>query len=168
VIEVRAARPPDALAVGELHVRSWQQGYRGLVDQNHLDGLRANDKAMASAFERMTPAGRFTQVAVDGETICGMVTTGPARDPEPNVGGVWALYVDPPQWGTGAGRALLTAACALLREDNDEAVLWVADGNVRACRFYERNGWALDGACDTMLIGATPVDTVRYRRALAD
>jgi hypothetical protein len=34
---VRVARPDDAAAVAGVHVRSWQQGYRGLLPDDFLD-----------------------------------------------------------------------------------------------------------------------------------
>ena len=46
--------------------------------------------------------------------------------------------------------------------------LWVLKGNDRARRFYERLGYAHDGAekRDTQTIGS-PLDDVRYRKAIA-
>lgn len=41
---VRAARTDDALAVAGVHVRSWQVGYRGLLPDAYLDGLRAEER----------------------------------------------------------------------------------------------------------------------------
>jgi hypothetical protein len=42
----------------------------------------------------MTPDGPFTQVAVDGNTICGHVTTGLNRDVDLlGSGEIWAIYV---------------------------------------------------------------------------
>ena len=38
VVDVREATAADKMAVAEVHVRSWQQGCRGLVAQGFLDG----------------------------------------------------------------------------------------------------------------------------------
>ena len=51
-----------------------------------------------------------------------------------------ALYVRASVYGTGIGHALCAAALG-----SDPAYLWVLDGNERALRFYERQGFGLDG-----------------------
>ena len=38
---LRPAEPDDAMEVARVHVRSWQAGYRGLLPDAYLDGLRA-------------------------------------------------------------------------------------------------------------------------------
>jgi GNAT superfamily N-acetyltransferase len=48
---------------------------------------------------------------VENEVICGFVTTGPSQDSDlPDVGELWAIYVDPQYWGKGVGRLLVTAS----------------------------------------------------------
>ena len=42
---LRPAEPVDAMAVARVHVRSWQVGYRGLLPDAYLDGLRAEERA---------------------------------------------------------------------------------------------------------------------------
>ncbi len=166
--EIRPATAHDAMGVAEAHVRAWQVGYRGLISQDHLDALRAEDRARRYGFERMDLAGPFTQVAADGGTVCGHVTTGLSRDADlAGAGEIWALYVDPLRWGQGVGRRLLTAGCAqLARQGCGKAGLWVLSGNVRARRFYERAGWRFNGTERTDAIGADLVHEVRYERIL--
>ena len=54
-----------------------------------------------------------------------------------------ALYVRADRWGTGIGYALLEVAIG-----DRAAYLWVLEGNARAIRFYERQGFRLDGTRD--------------------
>lgn len=64
------------------------------------------------------------------------------------VGGGWlhAIHVHPDWLGRGVGQALIAEARASLRELGCvRASLWVIEDNVRACRFYERDGWVLSG-----------------------
>lgn len=165
VIEVRAAVPEDALGAARVHVRSWQSAYRGLIDQDYLDSLEPEVWAARYTFGRrgLQPS---TLVAVDGATICGLVTTGLCRDKDlANFGELLAIYVDPEHMSTGVGRLLIAAARERLRRVGvTSAALWVLDGNVRARRFYERDGWRFDGARRTQTYGSAPVDEVRYRR----
>jgi ribosomal protein S18 acetylase RimI-like enzyme len=169
MLRIRPAVAEDALAVAQAHVRSWQKGYYGLLPQDYLDALNAEERASRYGFEQMSPDGPFTQVAVDGQTVCGHVTTGRSREPDlPGAGEIWALYVDPPSWGRGVGRRLISAGCQqLLDRGHHTAVLWVMAGNLRARSCYEQAGWHEDGTQRTDAIGEHPVHEVRYQTALS-
>jgi hypothetical protein len=45
-------------------------------------------------------------------------------------------------------------------------VLWLLEGNARAARFYERDGWAVTGERRTEVAWGIAVDELRYARAL--
>jgi ribosomal protein S18 acetylase RimI-like enzyme len=83
-----------------------------------------------------------------GDAVVGFVTFGPSRDPDTmGMGEIYALYVDPGRYEGGVGRMLMAHARQRLKEQGFEAaVLWVLRGNERAASFYEREGWAADGA----------------------
>jgi GNAT superfamily N-acetyltransferase len=165
VIEVRAAVSADADEVARVQVRSWQSAYRGLIAQDYLDGLRPEVFANRYTFGRVGLRMPSTLVAVDDSAICGLATTGLGRDIDlPNFGELMAIYVDPTYMRTGVGRLLMLAARERLRLVGvTGAALWVLDGNVRARRFYERDGRGFDGACRTVAFGGLPVEQVRYR-----
>lgn len=167
MVEVRVATADDAMAMAQAHVRSWQAGYRGLIAQDYLDGLRPAEWARRYSFDPER-GGRHTLVAVDGDVLCGHVTFGRSRDDElADSAEVWALYVDPPRWGTGISSALMFAACArLTKAGHEHAFLWVLSANARARRFYERMGWSTDGSERADVIGGTTVDEVRYVTSL--
>jgi ribosomal protein S18 acetylase RimI-like enzyme len=164
VVEVREATAADKVAVAQVHVRSWQQGYRDLIAQDFLDGLRPEDMATRYAFEGTDPRGLHTLVAIDDEAIRGHITIGRSRDEHVGDSGeIWALYVDPPYWGAGVSHALLVAGCSRLRQAGyQKAFLSVLATNMRARRFYERNGWTTDGVEQTDVLGGVSVQTVRY------
>jgi GNAT superfamily N-acetyltransferase len=80
------------------------------------------------------------------------------------VGELYAIYVTPDAWGTGAGRGLMAAHLERLRSAGfEEAVLWVLDDNPRARRFYEAAGWTTDGAAKDYELLGTRATIVRYR-----
>jgi len=81
------------------------------------------------------------------ETIAGFTTFGPSRDADlPGLGEVYALSVDPARYRAGVGRQLMAEARRRLRALGfTAALLWVLEGNDRATRFYEREGWRPDG-----------------------
>src|SRR5215469_12406466 len=143
---IRSARVQDVPQMARVHVRCWQETYRGLMSDAVLD-----DPGLPAARERMwsdiLTNARFRQnqvaVAERHEELVGIAMSGPSR----NIAVAWAkqlyvLYVYAADHGTGAGRALLEAVI-----DPEESVaLWVADPNPRAQAFYRKHGFVADGA----------------------
>jgi GNAT superfamily N-acetyltransferase len=150
-VRVRDAVGTDAAGVAAVHVRSWQVGYRGLLPDDLLDGLSVEERTRAWR-ERLTAGGpdSFTLVADEDEGVLGFCTVlTPSRDAGATAATaeIGALYVDPSRWRTGIGASLLSAAVRRLHDDGwDEATLWVFDENDRARSFYDRLGFAPDGA----------------------
>jgi len=172
MVTIRPEHPDDLDAVAALHVRAWQAGYAGILPAAVLDALSAPAWAERRR-ERRAGGTVHTLVATDGP-VAGFVTLGPYREkPEPGVGEIYAIYLEPERVGTGVGRALMTAALDELRARGFRTVrLWVLEANHRARRFYERAGFAPDGS-RAVYEGALPgggdrlaLDAIRYARAL--
>ena len=168
LVLLRTAQPTDAVAVAEVHVRSWQRGYVGLLPDEHLDALRAEDRAQHYTFGDSNPLTPATIVAIEAEAICGFATIGASRDRDREGSGeLLALYVDPDRWGLGIGRTLIEEARSrLVHQGYTSASLWVLDGNQRAERFYVIDGWEPDGARRRDQIAGVAVDEIRYARSL--
>jgi len=165
---LRTAQPTDAVAVAEVHVRSWKDGYRGLLPDEYLDALRPEDRAKHYTFGDPDPLKPATIVAIEAGAICGFATVGPSRDRDGEGSGeLLALYVDPGRWGVGIGRALIEAArTRLAHEGYESASLWVLSDNRRAERFYAIDGWEPDGTRRHDQIAGLTVTENRYRRSL--
>jgi GNAT superfamily N-acetyltransferase len=165
---LRPAVPDDAMAVARVHVRAWQVAYRGLMPDDYLDRLRAEDRAQRYDFASGEAARPRTLVAVEADAILGFATISPARDEDvPGCGELCALYVEPGWWSRGIGRALASEARSELhRLGFAKAVLWVVAGNARAEQFYRADGWTPDGLHRARQIWNASVDTVRYSRVL--
>jgi GNAT superfamily N-acetyltransferase len=151
-MRIRRATGADAGAIAGVHVRSWQAAYRGLVPQDHLDGLDPADRRpmWEHLLAQTAWPGRGVLVA---ETVGGIVGfTGflPTRDKDLDpaaVAEIATIYLLPEAWGGGTGKALMAEALdTLVRAGYRQAGLWVLDTNARARRFYEAGGWRRDGA----------------------
>ncbi|NLF05794.1 MAG: GNAT family N-acetyltransferase [Actinomycetales bacterium] len=106
--------------------------------------------------EESTPVGRQSEhLLVDGHSargervaiaqhddgLVGFISVGPARDDDPPTDTqLWAINVVAEHYGTGVAQLLLDRVLG-----DGPAYLWVAEGNDRAIRFYERNHFRLDG-----------------------
>jgi GNAT superfamily N-acetyltransferase len=167
MLTLRPAIPADALAVATVHVRSWQAGYRGLLADEYLDSLRAEDRAARYTFGSPDPDLPSTVVAELHGTICGFASIGASPGPGPETGELLALYVDPGAWGIGAGRALVQDARARMRARGfTNATLWILDGNARAERFYRIDGWVPDDVARTVTLWSIEILEHRFRRPL--
>jgi GNAT superfamily N-acetyltransferase len=163
---IRPAIPDDALAVAEVHVRSWQAAYQGLLPAGYLDGLRPEARAARYDFTHADPQNPRTIVAEFDGAICGFATTMPSGD-LPGHGELCALYLLPSFWGRGIGVALIHAAREhMVQQGFRAAALWILKGNVRADRFYRRDGWLPDGAHKTDRMWDIDVEDFRYVRSL--
>jgi GNAT superfamily N-acetyltransferase len=159
-VHVRRARPEDAAAIAEVHVRSWQQAYEHIFGSEKLANLNVERRRELAA--HMIATARTGVAEDDGGRIVAFVGVRPSSDVE-GEGEIWALYAVEEAWGTGAGRALMDWAKDALRERWTEATLWVLEDNPRARRFYEREGWSLDGETKTDEFLGVEVGEVRYR-----
>jgi RimJ/RimL family protein N-acetyltransferase len=160
---LRPAQPPDALAIARVHVRAWQQGYRGLLPDDYLDQLRPEDRAEKYDLSNSGPLRPHTIVAATGNIIHGFATTCPSHEPDlPNHGELTAH-----SWGLGVGVALVTAARAhLVSLGLKNAYLFTLIDNLRAQRFYKTDQWTPDGLRRIDVVWNTSVDVLRYQRTL--
>jgi GNAT superfamily N-acetyltransferase len=164
VVDIRPLTDADVDAVAAVHVRSWQAAYAGIIPAGVLAAMDPAARAARMRAREAGPAER-TLVAVADGAVVGFAMVGPDRD-EDGPGELYALYVDPDHWGTGAGRALIGAARAELAAAGFRVMrLWVLEGNHRARRFYERAGLAPDGGRQMYRPRGSAVDVPEIRYA---
>lgn len=166
-MEVRPARVEDAAAIAEVHVRSWQAAYAHVFGAERLAGLdvEARTGSWRRRLEGPQPHGAVL-VAEDEGRVVAFGWIGESREAA-DEGELYAIYALPRAWGSGVGPALMEAALEALREAGfREAILWVLEDNPRARRFYEREGWHVDGARREGVHLGVATAEVRYRIGL--
>jgi GNAT superfamily N-acetyltransferase len=169
---VRPATPTDAPAIAAIHVASWQAAYRGLMPDTLLDNLSVNQRLAMWEKRLSGPVDESwrTFVCDLDQQIAGWASAGCVRDADLDpaiVGELYGLYTLPGVWGRGVGRTLWLRVLDELRTMPFQAVtLWALTGNVRAHRFYERAGFALDGAEKMIELYGSKFPEIRYRRTL--
>ncbi len=176
-LTIREATPDDAPAISAVHVGSWQVAYRGQIPDEVLDGLRveARERWWRIEWWKQASASHRLLVAESDAGIVGFAATGPSRDDDllegiaaPRATGeLYAIYVEPDDWGTGVGRRLLGRSVDELHAAGFEAAtLWVIETNQRARRFYAIAGWTPDGSRKMETLGPSTIAEVRYRLSL--
>lgn len=166
---IRRATVEDARDIAEVHVASWRWAYEGLLPGSVLDALSVEERSdgWAPILER-APEGVLVAVGEDGR-VAGFSSVGPTRDDDalPSTGELFAIYLRPEAAGTGVGSALLAGAEEDLRAAGfRRGTLWVLETNTRARSFYERHGWAWDGARSEHRFDCDRRPIVRYARNL--
>lgn len=143
-MRIAPARVEDAETLTDLHLDVWEEAYADLIPAAVLAERRARRAERVASWSTIIATGSSANLlAWSGDLLVGFSSTGPGRD-DPDGGlpplELMALYVRRSAYGTGVGSGLLEAAIGAA-----DAYLWVLDGNARAIRFYERQGFRLDG-----------------------
>jgi GNAT superfamily N-acetyltransferase len=143
---IRAAVVDDAEALTDLHLDVWEEAYAGLMPEAIFTERRAHRAARIDRWRTNIETGPIANLVAEADEpgrLLGFVSSGPARDDDPDLPPIElsALYVRADRYGTGLGYRLLEAAIG-----SAAAYLWVLDGNKRATEFYERQGFRFDGA----------------------
>jgi GNAT superfamily N-acetyltransferase len=103
--------------------------------------------------ERLMLPDSWCVIAHDGGRVAGhagfLAARGQddARTPIPGLAHLWALFTREPWWGSGLARHLHALAVEeAFARGYQRMRLYTPAGQVRARRFYEREGWTTDGA----------------------
>jgi ribosomal protein S18 acetylase RimI-like enzyme len=148
--EVREARNEDVLSIAEIHVRSWQAAYRGILPDELLDSLSISEHETSWRALLSTPDGLWLNLVAeqDGAGLAGFCSVAtPSRDADASgrTAEIGALYVDPSHWRQGAGGALLSVTLEELgKRRYRDVILWVLPENRAALAFYDRFGFEVE------------------------
>jgi ribosomal protein S18 acetylase RimI-like enzyme len=187
VVVIRAGSAAQAAQIAAVQRETWFAAYEGVIAPEVIDrvttpdnGARVRQSFRTRPWQRMLVAVDPAAVDPAASGTVGYASFGPEMDvlnapwPHPltadgqggRVAELYALYVRPAWWSTGTGRALMEKVLARSAAAGYRSItLWVLRDNQRARRFYERAGFAPDGATN-VLTGLGGVIEVRYRRDL--
>jgi GNAT superfamily N-acetyltransferase len=187
VVVIRAGSAADAAQIAAVQREGWFAAYDGIIPAPVIDrvttpdgGARVRQTFRTRPWQRMLVAVVADQERAAAPGVVGYASFGPETDvlgapwPHPlttdgedgSVAELYALYVRPAWWSTGTGRALMERVLARSsRAGYLSIALWVLRDNHRARRFYERAGFAPDGATN-VLERVDGVTELRYRRVL--
>ena len=160
-IEVRRAKPADAMAIAETHDRAWRAAYQGIIPGPELDKLinRRGPEWWDSAIRK---GSRITLLQF-GDRVAGYANYGRNRARSLFYDGeVYELYLRPEFQGLGFGRRLFNAARKdLMQSGLKSLVVWALSDNEPALEFYR----ALGGravARSSERFGGKTLDKVAY------
>lgn len=135
--KIREAFQSDCDGIGKVYCDSWKTAYQNLLPQTYLDLLTVEDCIPDKVSER--------DVVLVGH------------------GSVLGMYLLPEIWGSGQGSELLRYALGKLKKNGFRNIcLWVMKGNIRARKFYEKNGFQISGNEREIEIAECRVSEVEY------
>ena len=147
---------------------SWQSAYAGILDPAFLAALSV-ERREDSWRQVLSEAKSELLLGCVGSSVIGFASFGPSRDndAQPGCGELWALYVHPQSWSTGAGRELWHGAQARMRSQLFSSVsAWVLERNVRAIGFYSAAGFTIEAGSEREFeLGGTKVREMRMVHA---
>lgn len=142
MITYRTATVTDTAAIAQLHARSWQQHYRGMMSDRYLDeDIEAERLSVWKKRMSQPDPSQYIVLAEDKGQLCGFACVYLNHDP------VWGalldnLHVSPYRQRQGIARELVRRTAAWVQEKTPDSKyhLTVLAGNSNAIKAYERLG----------------------------
>jgi ribosomal protein S18 acetylase RimI-like enzyme len=164
-LHIEHATIDDARAVAQIHVDAWRAAYASILPAGFLASLSVDERE--GMWRAIIAAGEpELVVARDGAVVRGWINFGTCRDAGAGAtdGEIWALYVAPDTWSTGAGFALWKQGKQrLVARGCTTCSLWVFPQNERALRFYRNAGFTPDPLPPKSFeLGGATLQEVRY------
>ena len=160
IVEIRYITPADdKMTISRIYEESWKYAYKGIIPQDYLESL---------------PEGRWvanlensnwgTLVCVDSGRIVGTSSFCESRFNQfKGWGEIISIYLLPDYMGRGFGKALFHSVIEELKKMGYRNIfLWVLEKNLRARKFYEKEGFSMSDDYLDDNIGGKDVREIRY------
>ena len=141
-VSIRNGERADYENVAEMQYPSWRLSYRGILAPEMLDLFDYQRWVSEEYPRRLHRTGWTMRLAESGGQLIGMSIFGPEPG-HPDHLEIDSLYIAAGSERRGIGGLLLEDA--LGTRPLDDVVLWCAEKNYRARRFYQKKGFQLDG-----------------------
>ena len=159
-MEIRYINQADDLfEISNIYENSWKFAYRGIVPQNYLDSIPKGRWA-----NRINREGMNNLVLIENGVIIGTASFCESRWKQyADYGEIVSIYFLPDYMGKGYGNYLLKKCVDELKFlGYDKILLWVLEDNLRARRFYEKNGFICSDEYIDDNIGGKDLREVMY------
>lgn len=142
-IRIREATPDDFPDVADMHYPVWRRSWTGILIAPVLDLLGPAKRWVADVYpQSLSRQGWRMWIAESGGKTLGVAIFGPDAD-DPDALQIDALYVADECQRHGIGGRLLDEV--LGAHPSGDVILWCAEQNAKARRFYEKNDFRADG-----------------------
>ena len=164
-IRLRDGFVSDAEAVEAVHYSSREAVYAGRTADWPPPG--PDRRGRVERWRAWLQDDDITAIVAEHQgQVVGFCTIRASQDDDagPTIAEMPTLYVRPDFWHRGLGRVLCTASLERASERGfDELTLWVLEMNTRARDFYQKVGFAADGAQKIDELTSERLVALRYR-----
>ena len=149
----------DPLVISNIYESSWKYAYKNIIPQEYLDSIPTGRWANS-----ITKDGMINLVLLENELIIGTASICRSRWKQcDEFGEIVSMYFLPEYMGKGFGSHLLKRCIKELNSLGfDKILLWVLADNVRARKFYEKNGFVCSNEYLNDNIGGKEIREVMY------
>jgi len=159
-MEIRKVKQDDDFeAIGDVFASSWKIAYKEIIKQSYLDNLSGSHwVATLSSLEY------DTYVITENDKYIGVSSVCSARDEKmPDWGEIKSIYLRPEYFGSGYAAQLFESVInVLLEKDLKKIYLWTFEGNKRAQRFYEKQGFKTNGDKMPITVAEKEMIVIKY------
>ena len=159
---IRQAREEDVMQIAEIMVEDWQSAYRGIMDDDFLDTLNAEQR-----YQIEIRRYRKYTVAIEDNEVLGYAWNEMSGDQAADCE-IIALYVRYSQRKRGIGRALMQHSMDCFRKAGKKSmIIWCLRDNHESRKFYEKMGGKVYKS-GTHRWGSRDYDMISYLYQLDD
>jgi GNAT superfamily N-acetyltransferase len=142
-IRIREATPADFANVAQMHYSVWRRSWTGILAAPVLDLLGPPKRWVADVYpQSLNRRGWRMWIAESSGQTLGVTIFGPDSE-DPDHLQIDALYIAEASQRHGIGGRLLNKA--LSSNPSGDVILWCAEKNGKARRFYEKKNFQVDG-----------------------
>ena len=162
---IRLAVPSDAQDMAEVHMRSWEVAYKGILPDEYI---REKNATRHDLYARVITEENETSYVIQygGKTI-GIMCVAPPQDKElTDCHELHYIYLHPDYFQRGIGTQAMEFACNIARSLRKTGfVLWVLEKNTGSIQFYKKCGFVADGGSWERNFDK-PLRSIRMRKEL--
>lgn len=161
--EIIKATIKNAPEMGYIHACSWQKAYHNIIPESIINTFTAEQRTQVFEQALKTRTEEYYLFQVD-DLPAGIALLYKSHEDmsASDEGEIYAIYFHPDYWGTPATQLGFQFCIERLKELGYRQIhIWVLEENLRARKFYEKNGFTFDGKTQEIIIGK-PLLEIRY------
>lgn len=165
-IQIFRATKEHANDMGSVHSISWKKAYRGIIPDTIIDDFTQEKRAAIFSDVVDTHPEEYYLFKVNGVPAGIASLSKSHEDNAPNyIGEIYSIYFHPNFWETSATQKGLEFCIERLKSlGYKQITIWVLKDNIRACRFYEKNGFAIDEGFEQKIQIGKTLTEIRYSK----